>query len=184
MDITTEFLKTILTSEKYYKGKKRTTLSKIDDGFYEKCISYIHKLENDLENSYEKEPSSQKTITLRDKCMKAKSLCKEIFECRIEKMLIFALSELKGGTPNLEFLTCYEKPMYNKILALLKDFENDIFELKAQSRPTYVVAYIKENIPEFVGYNERIYRLKCEDIVALPKTNAEVLVKAEKANII
>jgi DNA replication factor GINS len=44
-----------------------------------------------------------------------------------------------------------------------------------------VFVRITEDIPTFLGSNERIYSLTKEDIVSLPKDNAELLCKGGKA---
>jgi DNA replication factor GINS len=67
-----------------------------------------------------------------------------------------------------------EKDLYRRIVELLEKFKSRIFGRKREEK---VLVRIKKDIPEFEGVDGRVYRLRREDVVLLPKLNAKALVE-------
>lgn len=181
--------------------KNSPTLTELKSDFYKAFSEYLDNLNNRLE----RENSSQKQLLLKDEIQNAKKIVTNIYEHREKKILLVAISKARGGNPDLKNLIDTEEELFNPILELMQksrktnlereSTENNLNEAKTvkieeenketekseennenQGNPNPIVR-VTQDIPEFVGTDEKKYNLRNNDIVSLPEEMSEMLSK-------
>lgn len=169
------------------------TLTKIDSDFYDASSNYLKYLNERLE----KEKSYQKQILLKDEIHNTNKIMNNIYEQREKKILLAAVSKVRGGNPNLENLVNVERKLFDSILELMtytrkeiiknkskKDKKEEteaiepIKEKKEQVNINSIVM-VKEDIPEFIGTDMKKYNLRKGDLISLPKDMSDTLSKRD-----
>jgi len=186
-ELNCEKLRQILEMERMERIRKNRGLTKIDPDFYSNLTNYLNGLQKSFEEEYKINPTSSKTILLRDELNRAKNLSENIFEIREEKIVMASLSTIKGGKPDLSLMVKEEKTLYEDLLNVLKE-SRKIFsgmpekETKTLNKPKigYTVVRALDSI-SFVGSDEKEYNLTLNDVVSLPNDTALLLCKTGKA---
>jgi DNA replication initiation complex subunit (GINS family) len=111
-----------------------------------------------------------------------KRLTQGIYERREKKIVQGALAAVRGGTPQLKYLTELEKQFYEKLLGTLQEGRRMIIKEKHQNKATtkedtHIMVRILQDIPQFVGQNMKKYTLQEEDVITLPLDIAKILIE-------
>ncbi len=159
--------------------KSRFAIERIDDDFYEKLKERIAELEKKRENVNEKE-----IARIEDEIRTLKKIQRKIFEARTGKIIWIAwadVCETESGIEGKDNLIKIEREFLNSLRELFNDYKKRVFEFsKKEEREIekdVMIVRIKQNIPEFEGLDGKTYKLRKEDVVVLPKLNAEALIK-------
>lgn len=170
--------------------KNSPTLTKINSDFYNALSDYLKYLNDRLE----KETSNQKQMLLKDEIQNTNKIMNNIYEQREKKILLAAVSRVRGGNPDLNNLVDVEKNLYDSILQLIKQTRKQIIknkskefkkeetqkvESKEEEKQSNInpIVMIKEDIPEFMGTDMKKYNLKKGDVLSLPKDMSDTLSK-------
>ncbi len=164
------------------KEKSSATLTEVGADFYRMANNFINELEERMEEEKIKNPSSNKIFLIADELRNAKRLLESIFERREKKIVLSALSAVRGGRGMPENLTREEKIFYEALLNLLKENRKRIFE---SNKKEFLIVRVIKDIPQFMGSDMKKYSLKKEDVISLPYDVAQLLIKrgaAEEIN--
>ena len=175
--------------------KNSPVLIEIENSFYVELKKYLENLDNRLKD----ESSSQKQTLLREEISNIQKITKNIYEQREKKILLAAVSKARGGNPDLKNMVEIEKNLFNSVLNLMENSRKQFFEKDVpksnQSLPkkneikvelvkpvlnqsnTNPIVRVKEDIPEFIGTNEKKYNLRKNDILSIPDDMSNLLVK-------
>jgi len=173
--------------------KKSPSLTSIHQKFYQSVLEYITTLNNRLQN----ESSEQKKLLLRDEINNTEKITYSIYEFREKKILLAAISKIRGGAPNTKNLVREEQELFETLLDLLKKTRKQLLENKTEKNndDNFPNESIKENrvenknpivqlthdIPEFIGTNMRKYNLRKGDIISIP---SDMKMMLSKKNVI
>lgn len=162
--------------------RNKQHMNEIRPDFYIKAREYLKKLEDNLKN--EKDEYKKKIIA--DEIKSAKQIIQDIYKLREKKIVLAALSKVRGGKPDTKFFLESEKELFDEIVKCLQKYREIMLEGKKEEKRTKEVekkkekkyiALIKQEIPKFVGPDMRTYILRKDDIVCLPETIFNILVK-------
>lgn len=163
-------------AERIQKKKREKKLNRIGD-FYKYFSEFLNELQREYENEVNINPTSQKSIILKENIIKAKDLAKNIYEIREEIVVYYALSVVKGIPAKEENMTIEEKELFNSLISLFRDARKKIFEGGIERAFVETGKIIVEEKPkeEFPSEKEKI-------IVREEKTiEEEKIQKGEKA---
>lgn len=193
-ELNCEKLRQILEMERMQKIRKNRLLTEIEPDFYSNLMRYLNGLQRAFEDEYKVNPTSPKTMLLRDELNMAKNLSENLFEIREEKVVVATLSAIKGGKPDLKFMVNEEKMLYRHLLNVLKENREQIFSTEPKIKPAHKTVPLNEHKPKpgytvvraldnlsFVGSDEKEYNLILNDVVSLPNDTALLLCKTGKA---
>ncbi len=169
--------------------RSRTAIEKIDDDFYERLKERIAELEERM-----KKASDEDATRIEDEIRTLKKIQKKIFEARTGKIIRLAWAEVcntESGIEGKENLIQVEKDFLEKLKELILKFRELLLEKRVEKEESieegdYVLLRIKQDIPEFEGVDGKTYKLRREDVVLIPKLNANGLIKsgvAEKIEV-
>jgi len=158
--------------------KNSAVLTKLKSDFYNDLSEYIENLKNRLGS----ETSSQKQMLLNDEIQNTKKIVTDIYEQREKKILLAVVSKARGGTPDLKNMIDWEKDLFDPVLNLmltsrkriLAKEEEKIVEKQENSNP---IVRITQDIPEFIGTDEKKYNLRKNDLISLPEDMSDMLLK-------
>jgi DNA replication factor GINS len=173
--------------------KKSPILTEIKSSFYFEISKYIDELNDRLKN----ESSSQKQTLLCGEIENIQKLSLNIYELREKKILSAAISKARGGNPDIKNMTNIEKSLFGSILDVLNKSREDIFKNESVENKTNKpdekivepekieekhknpnpIVRVTENVPEFIGTNEKRYNLRKNDILSLPEDMCEMLLR-------
>lgn len=159
--------------------REKQNLTEIRSDFYEKARDYLQRLEKNLE--IEKDEYKRKLIA--DELKSAKQIIRDIYKIREKKIVLAALSKIRGGKPDTKFFLESERKLFDEIVECLKKYRDIVLEgkeakeEKKEKKEEGFVALIKSDIPRFVGPDMKKYSLRKNDIVCLPKSIFEILEK-------
>jgi len=173
--------------------EKTSVLSDINPELYQKFSEYIENLNLRLKN----ETNNQKKIILINEINNTKKIIENIYNQREKKILLAIMSKVRGGNPNLKNLIKSERILFDSIQKTVIKMRKQIFEkqiIKKSSedennnkklknndhnfkKGKNKIYLLKENIPEFIGTDEKRYNLRKDDIITLPKKISELLIK-------
>jgi DNA replication initiation complex subunit (GINS family) len=157
-------------------------LIKLDSSFYGSLHEHIKNLEEKLQLEQKTNSGSRKAMLLINEIKNTKRLSQGIYERREKKIVQGALAVVRGGTPQLKYLTELEKHFYEKLLSTLQEGRRMIIEEKQKNKDenkdeTRIMVRVLQDIPQFVGNNMKKYTLKEEDVVTLPNDIGKILIK-------
>ena len=179
-EISYKFLRKIQQIE-----KNQPMLSKITPGFYKELGDFISNLE-------------KKTI-FKEELQNIKKIASNIYEQREKKIVLSAISRVRGGNPDTSNMTPSEKKLFDNIVTSLLKNREEIFKKTSETdvdeeetvEPekeekieeienkvnTNPVVRVNETLPEFIGTDEKKYYLRRDDILSLPSDMKDVLSK-------
>jgi len=167
--------------------KNSPILTEVLPSFYEDLSIYL----DGLNNRFNSESSSQKKMILEDEIENTKKIAISIYEHREKKILLAAVSKARGGNPDLKNLVEKEKILFDSVLDLMDQLRKQLLNQKKfigknaqyknnkkeDSESLNPIVRIKENIPEFIGTDEKKYNLRNGDILSIPEDMSEMLSK-------
>ncbi len=177
------------------KERRSDELVELDNDFYTKAGKYIV----DLEDSIRDEENKNKELMIRDEKNSAEKLLKKLLERRTGKIINNASLNVSGLDIDTDKMTITEKNLFRSLSEELKKGRDKIKEkifsrqeemnkrkgIKKEnfnnSEKSFTVIRILDDFPKFVGSDERSHYLSKEDVVALPKEDAKVLIKRDVA---
>ena len=159
--------------------KKSPSITEINPDFYKKAKEYVEKLEKKM-NSEEDE---HKRKLIEDELRSAKQILKEIYEIREKKVVLAALSKIRGGKPDTRLFLDNERKLFDDILKCLESYRKIILEGKEkgeeaivqEKKEKRVLALVKEDIPRFVGPDMKKYHLRKDDLISLSEELFDIL---------
>jgi DNA replication initiation complex subunit (GINS family) len=171
--------------------KNSPILVELKPNFYNDLLQYFEN----LNNRFEKETSSQKKLLLKDEIENTKKISINIYEQREKKILLATISKVRGGNPDLKNMTEMEKNLFEPVLELILKSRNNFLKIKKEEKnsedvkpkeeefniehndnPNQIVR-VTDNIPEFIGTDEKKYNLRKNDVLSLPKEMSKMLSK-------
>ncbi len=174
--------------------KNSPVLTKLKSDFYNDLSEYIENLKNRLGS----ETSSQKQMLLNDEIRNTKKIVTNIYEQREKKILLAVVSKARGGNPDLKNMIDWEKDLFDPVLNLMLNSRRRILEMETReniSEETKTVGSkeekkivekqensnpivrITQDIPEFIGTDEKKYNLRKNDLISLPEDMSDMLLK-------
>ncbi len=184
-----------------YKERKTASLQELPEDFSEEVREYIEKLKD------EKGEADEKRMELvEDEIRNARMKVEDIIRRRIGKIVKIASSGMKTLPKGMleeeerifEGVKSHVEEGKERIFALMlgekegesegkSEKKNDetaeqtsktaeSISVKNRNEELHIVRVL-EDMPTFMGTDGRIYKVKKEDVIMLPKTNAEILCK-------
>lgn len=194
--------KTLRKIQELEKNSPVLTVLKLN--FYIELNKYLKNLENRCES----ESSQSKQVLLKEELSNIKKIATKIYEQREKKIVLAAITKVRGGNPDISKMIDIEKDLYDSVLNLMlnsrKEFlkekstkpaepiiskknEENNHDEKKQEPPEEVsnleednrnpIVRITDNIPEFIGTDEKKYNLRNNDVLSMPEDMSEMLVK-------
>ena len=177
--------------------KNSPVLTDLPLGFYKELSEYLDVLNKRLEN----EQSLQKQTLLKDEISNTERIAINIYEQRERKILLAAVSKVRGGNPDLKNMLEVEENLYNSILNVMMKSRNNFLknkktekkddkvenkeskneekkqeEMLSREEPNQIVR-VTQTLPEFIGTNTKKYNLREGDILSLPEDMCLMLSK-------
>lgn len=183
------------------KEESSPRLSKLEDDFY----NVLHEYLDELNKRCQEESTPQKKILLNDEIQNIVKIIRTIYESREKKIVLAAMSQARGGHPDLQYLTATEKQLFESLLHQLRDARERQLEGKhgqkervetqheePQPPPDTIdktddgntaqpLVLITKTLPEFIGTDKKRYAVRKDDVITLPEDMAETLIKRKAA---
>ena len=174
--------------------KNSPILTDLRPGFYDNLSEYLENLNNRLES----ESSSQKQMLLKDEIQNTKKIATSIYEQREKKVLLAAVTKARGGNPDLKNMVNIEKNLFEPVLELMlnsrkKILENETIEnisndtkaaepaeekkTEEKQENSNPIVRVNQDVPEFIGTDEKKYNLRKNDLISLPEDMSDTLSK-------
>jgi len=115
-----------LIYQAYQLERQNAALAKIDKDFYEKVGALIKELKVEYDSESKSNPSSTKCMLLYDELKKVRTLFREIYDYRIRKIALMALTGAGEGSVDMRGLADIETAIFEQLLATLKRSHDDI----------------------------------------------------------
>jgi len=106
--------------------KNSPQITKINNEFYYNVTSFLHELENRLEE--EKKP--QKQMLLAEECQNIEKIIRNIYEQREKKIILAAIAKARGGNPSIKTLIPEEKTFFSDLYHTIVEFRKNILTQK------------------------------------------------------
>ncbi|RLF27639.1 MAG: hypothetical protein DRN01_01910 [Thermoplasmata archaeon] len=127
--------------------KRSSAIAQLRNDFYIKVMDYIKELEQILDNA----DSPQKRKLIEDELKNARQAFREIYELREKKIVLAALSKVRGGNPDLRNLIHEETVLFEMLVDVLKTArDNTLIDKKTEdsSPQTYETEPINKKVDE------------------------------------
>ncbi len=188
-------------SQVYREEGRRKTLTPLEADFWERLLTYVRRLEREVESEASKSPTSPRATLLRDELRKVQKARDQIYAYRERKIATLACSQASGSAVDPKPMTRLEQDLFNRLVEALAASRGEAWgrtiaasakealapgragpETPATSPKQAETAFVEvlEDLPPFAGPGAT-YRLRRGDLVTLPKTIARVLVDRGKA---
>jgi len=115
-----------LVYQVYQKERQTAALSKLDRDFYDRVANLIKGLSDEYDAESKTNPSSTKCMILYDELKKIRTLFHEIYEYRIRKIALMALTEASEGTVDTKGLVDQEISVFQQLKAILKKSYDEV----------------------------------------------------------
>ncbi len=159
------------------RERSSSKLNEIDENLFNKVLNFIKSTKIDeFKDDIEK-------IRIY---IKIKETFSEFVFKRVEKMVLYALYASRDKEYiEPKNLMSSEREFYSQILKKIKE---KLLEIEKSNDNGKITVRLLQDLPEIVGIDGKIYGpFKKEDVVNLPKENAEALIKrgvAEKIDVL
>ena len=174
--------------------KNSPVLTELELNFYNTLSEYLENLKNRLES----ETSPQKQALLKDEILNTKKIAINIYEQREKKILLAVASKARGGNPELKNMIDIEKDLFDSIFNLMLKSRKDLLEKETKEnksndrkvvepkveekteeiqKNSNPIVRIIQDIPEFIGTDEKKYNLRNNDVISLPENMSDMLSK-------
>jgi DNA replication initiation complex subunit (GINS family) len=124
----------------YQRERQGAALSKVEKDFYEKVSSLIKDLKDEYDAESKTNPSSTKCMLLYDELKKVRTLFLEIYEYRIRKIALMALTGASEGSVDIKSLVGMEAGLFEQLMVTLRRGYEDIGRVELGGAPTSVVS--------------------------------------------
>ncbi len=171
--------------------KNSPVLTELKSYFYTDLSKYLNELEKRLKN----ESSLQKKTLLKDEIENTKKIAIHIYELREKKILFAAITKTRGGNPDIKNMLNIEKNLFDSLINVLKTTRIQLFKqeptekntidseekavetkkLEEKQKNSNPIVRVIEDVPEFIGTNEKRYYLRKNDVLSLPDDMCEML---------
>lgn len=169
--ITFEYIRKVQREEQYDQK-----LSNIPDDFYKKSKDYLERKRKLLK----KKPGKMASIEISN----IERLLEDIYNRRESKIIRQAIISARTEIPP-ENLISDEEKIFKDILKILKTHRGKSLSLllgKTKEKSDLAQVKFKENVPEFLGHDEKKYGpYKKDETAKLPRKNADLMVKNKLA---
>ena len=174
--------------------KNSPVLTELKSDFYNAISEYIEN----LKNRFESETSSHKKALLNEEIQNTKKIAFNIYEQREKKILLATASKVRGGNPDLKNLINIEKDLFDSILNFMLKSREKILEIEDKKKESNdkmtvepkkedkveekqgnynPIVLVTQDIPEFIGTDEKKYNLRNNDVLSLPEDMSDMLLK-------
>ena len=177
--------------------KNSPVLTFIKSEFYSDLSEFFKNLDTRLEN----EKDSQKKMLLEEEIQNTKKIAVNIYEQREKKIILASISKARGGEPDLKNMVEIEKNLFDSVLGLMIDarkkfldekkdnnnlkkettdknkIETELKEKEQTKQNINPIIRVNQDIPEFIGTDEKRYNLRKNDIISVPEEMGEMLSK-------
>ncbi len=178
-----------------YKERNTASLQELPETFCDEVREYIKKLEDEKREVVD----VRRRELVEDEIRNVRMKVEDIIKRRIGKIVKLASSGMKTAPKGMleeeekifTGVKSHVEEGKERIFALLlgeKEGEREEKSEKEVEKATtnssgeeLHIVRILEDIPTFMGIDGRIYKVKKEDVIMLPKTNAEILCKRRVA---
>ncbi len=187
---------------------KQNVLAKVSPDFYKRLADYLDALNGRC--AEERNGKAEISGMLLNQLKMAKEKGAEVYEIRMRKVALIAMTAAFGAEPRLENVTEEERNAYEDLKKFFVEHCRKTFtpecgeatdspkaapqpqaeeikevsptdpKTKAPSNPEIILVRILEDLPAFAG-TDKNYQLAKEDVISLPRNIAEILVKHNKA---
>ena len=166
----------------WLREKEKHELQALPRDFYSRLASYIKKIEEEG-RMLDKKTVKGRAITVESE--NVKKLLTDLAETRLKKIIE---SSLKGEVISAVLLSEEETRLYDTVSSGIEGYRNMIERVLRGQQPTtakkdlkeegMIIVRILKEVPAIVGVDMKTYGpYKPEDIAALPKENAKLLIK-------
>ncbi len=170
--------------------KSRKAIQLIEETLFDEIRRRIEELEEMRKTAVKDE----ELLRIDDELRTLRRIQRKLFEERVGKIIRAAWAEVCGtvsGIEGMENLTSKEKLFYRNLVSLISSFRDEILfgliereqEIEQEIEEEYKVVRVLEDV-EFEGIDGKTYKLRKEDVVALPSLNANALIKGGVAETI
>ena len=176
--------------------KSRKAIQVIEETLFDEIRERIRELEEMRRNA----EITEDILRIDDELRTLRRIQRKLFEERVGKIIRAVWAEVCGtvsGIEGIENLTEREKLFYRDLYSLISSFRDEVLfgigreeekeaeapEIEERLDTGYVVVRVLDSA-EFEGIDGKTYKLRKEDVVALPSLNANALIKGGLAEII
>ncbi len=170
--------------------KSRKAIQLIEETLFDE----IRKRIEELEEMRKATSKDEELLRIDDELRTLRRIQRKLFEERVGKIIRAAWAEVCGtvsGIEGIENLTSKEKLFYRNLVSLISSFRDEILfgliekeqKIEQEIEEEYRVVRVLEDV-EFEGIDGKTYKLRKEDVVALPSLNANALIKGGVAETI
>jgi len=131
----------------YQKERQGAALTKVEKDFYEHVATLIKGLSDDYDAESKNNPSSTKCMLLYDELKKIRTLFREIYEYRIRKIALMALTGASEGSVDTRNLVGIETTIFDHLMTILKKSYDDVGRVE-QGCQIPMGAYPSQKAPE------------------------------------
>jgi len=124
----------------YQRERQGAALSKVEKDFYEKVSLLIKDLKDEYDAESKTNPSSTKCMLLYDELKKVRTLFLEIYEYRIRKIALMALTGASEGSVDIKSLVGMETGLFEQLMVTLRRGYEDIGRVELGGAPAPVVS--------------------------------------------
>lgn len=119
-----------LIHQVYQRERQSALLTRVDKEFYEDVAGLIKDLREGYDAEAAKSPTSAKAMLLQDELRKAQMLVREIYEYRIRKIALLALTEASEGSVERKHLVGREVAIFDRLTQTLKGGYGEIMKVE------------------------------------------------------
>ncbi len=147
--------------------RENKKLQELPENFFDLISDYMRK----------KEKIKDKTSLDILEIENAKNTIKRLIDLREKKVTDIAIMSARTDLVP-ENLTVQEKILFEEIVNGLKIFRSKITE-QMKKKPKEIVYKVKKSIPDFIGPDMKVYNLRENSIISLPKDLADLLINED-----
>ncbi|MDI6721371.1 MAG: hypothetical protein QMD85_03205 [Candidatus Aenigmarchaeota archaeon] len=158
--------------ERTERGSRK--LQKMPENFIDELREYIIR----------KEAIKEKTLSDMNEMERIRDSIRKIFEMRQKKILESVFETVTGGSLSANLMN-EEEELFNRLVDIVKGFMENTFreinrkEIVREERieERREVYRVLRELPEFIGPDMKVYKLRKDEIVQIPKPLNEFLLK-------
>lgn len=138
----------------------------------------LQKLPEDIIDQFRDYISRKERISSADimEFENAKNTIRRFFEAREQKILSAVLDTVRTGLPP-ENMTNDEENVFYDLVNNVKGLRERFFQDLAAPKEKQTLYKVRKTLPDFVGPDMKIYQLKENELITLPKELEEFLLK-------
>jgi len=130
----------------YQRERQGAALSKLEKDFYDKVAGLIKGLKDEYDTESRTNASSTKCMLLYDELKKVRTLFREIYEYRIRKIALLALTGASEGSADTKNLIGMEGSVFDQMMMVLRLGYDEIGRVEQGSMPAQAIAPITKSL--------------------------------------